>query len=367
MFGGVSAVWGGFCAMLEERAFRAGRWPIAFEELARFYPEAASVLDLPESAWKMPSVPIDGTDELVYRPFYLSPPVRFGQRFLGEIRDSNQISLLLAHTLTRIQSHDERALTLLVADAAGEILEIRAEHVVLAAGGIQNARLLRLSGLGNDNAGRHLMEHPHLIGYGKIMLGTPVIDASRKTSGRRVDALQLSDELCQDLGLLSFSVGIDEARDANGLPSAEGGMLRAGVTVRAEMDPVSENRVSLSAELDALGQPLADIRFRFAYDDLFRKSWLQFGESLLRSGLGRVTSYREPLVITGGGHMIGTTRMGLSANDSVVNGDCRVHGLRNLYMAGSSVFPAGGAANPTFSIVALALRLAEHLDQQLSK
>ena len=66
--------------------------------------------------------------------------------------------------------------------------------------------------------------------------------------------------------------------------------------------------------------------------------------------------------VWGGGHTMGTTRMGTSRATSVVDADCRVHGYANLYVAGSSVFPSGGgSANPTLTIVALALRLADRL------
>ncbi len=58
---------------------------------------------------------------------------------------------------------------------------------------------------------------------------------------------------------------------------------------------------------------------------------------------------------------MGTTRMGHDPSTSVVDRDGRVHGMANLYVAGSSVFPAAGYANPTLTIVALALRLADHL------
>jgi choline dehydrogenase-like flavoprotein len=58
---------------------------------------------------------------------------------------------------------------------------------------------------------------------------------------------------------------------------------------------------------------------------------------------------------------MGTTRMHVDPKRGVVDPDCRVHGVANLYVAGSSVFPTSGYANPTFTIVALALRLADHL------
>jgi choline dehydrogenase-like flavoprotein len=63
---------------------------------------------------------------------------------------------------------------------------------------------------------------------------------------------------------------------------------------------------------------------------------------------------------------MGTTRMAADPRQGVVDADCRVHGIDNLYVAGSSVFPTCGAANPTLTIVALALRLADHLRERLS-
>jgi choline dehydrogenase-like flavoprotein len=65
--------------------------------------------------------------------------------------------------------------------------------------------------------------------------------------------------------------------------------------------------------------------------------------------------------MTGGKHHMGTTRMHVDPKQGVVDPDCRVHGVGNLFIAGSSVFPTGGYANPTLTIVALAIRLADHL------
>jgi choline dehydrogenase-like flavoprotein len=69
--------------------------------------------------------------------------------------------------------------------------------------------------------------------------------------------------------------------------------------------------------------------------------------------------------ILGGPHHMCTTRMAASPRQGVVDADCRVHSVANLYVAGSSVFATGGYANPTFTIVALALRLADRLRAEL--
>jgi choline dehydrogenase-like flavoprotein len=96
-------------------------------------------------------------------------------------------------------------------------------------------------------------------------------------------------------------------------------------------------------------------------------------EELGRTGLGRLqidpwltadlTSWAPEL--DGGHHHMGTTRMSADPAKGVVDADCRVHGMANLYVAGSSVFSTSGSANPTLTIVALALRLAGHLRQSL--
>jgi choline dehydrogenase-like flavoprotein len=73
-----------------------------------------------------------------------------------------------------------------------------------------------------------------------------------------------------------------------------------------------------------------------------------------------------PPHLRGDEHHTGTTRMHDDAAQGVVDRNCRVHGVPNLYVAGSSVFPTAGAANPTLTIVALALRLASHLKERLA-
>ena len=88
---------------------------------------------------------------------------------------------------------------------------------------------------------------------------------------------------------------------------------------------------------------------------------LQIGEALKNINWKKKNS-----PIGGGYHHMGTTRMGSNVNESVVDQDCKYHQLNNLYIAGSSVFPTSGSTNPTLTIVALALRLAETLKNKMS-
>ena len=88
-------------------------------------------------------------------------------------------------------------------------------------------------------------------------------------------------------------------------------------------------------------------------------------EELKRAGLGRLLTTMEgrtpPQNLNGGWHHMGTTRMNNDPKKGVVNEDCRVHGITNLFIAGPSVFPTGGYANPVLTIVALTVRLADHI------
>ena len=134
-----------------------------------------------------------------------------------------------------------------------------------------------------------------------------------------------------------------------------------GMHILAEMSSLVSNRVSLSStRKDFLGQPIAHINFRFIPRDVHAAADLLNAE-LVRSGLGRMSILPKELSFGGGGHMIGTTRMGHNPNTSVTDAQGRVHGIENLYVAGSSLFPAAAGAHPTLTIVALALRLADHL------
>jgi choline dehydrogenase-like flavoprotein len=140
---------------------------------------------------------------------------------------------------------------------------------------------------------------------------------------------------------------------------------------RQEQAPNPDSRVTLDRERDALGMPRVRLDWRLT--NLDRRSFGVFydvlGRELGRSGAGRV-QMRDwvradgpswPATLSGGWHHMGTTRMHADPKQGVVDANCRVHGLRNLYVAGAAVYPTAGAVNPTLTLVALSLRLSDHL------
>lgn len=365
-FGGTSSLWGGWCTAMERRAFQQGEWAIEYEELTRYYAEAAEILELPSEAIYYPESVIEGCPQLVYKPFYLSNAVRFGTKYRGFIAAHEQIDLLVSHTCAKLVQDGaivtEAVLRNLFSPGA-EPEVIKADHFVLACGGVGNPRLLHLSGIAPASpVGLYLMEHPHLVNVAKIYLDAEKIQRYFPRRSRVVHALQLSTEHCVEQGLLSFSVSFDlDELHKKPLRGSARQLALTDVTVRSEMPPDPENRIELGQQIDALGQPRGRVQFHSRYDRLARRSWQTFSRQLLNSGLGRPAGLPSTLKIEGGGHLMGTTRMGLAESDSVVDGHCKVHTTDNLYIAGSSVFPAGGAAHPTLTIVALALRLGDHL------
>lgn len=140
-----------------------------------------------------------------------------------------------------------------------------------------------------------------------------------------------------------------------------------------EQSPNPASRVMLSDATDAMGMRKVSMDWRFTPSDYvsYRSAASILGDEAARCCHGRFVA--EPWVgdpalrpaLIGTAHHIGTTRMAARAEDGVVDRDCKVHGTDNLHVAGSSVFPTGGWAFPTFTIVALALRLADRLRTQL--
>lgn len=139
-----------------------------------------------------------------------------------------------------------------------------------------------------------------------------------------------------------------------------------------EQAPNPQNRIQLTAGHDVFGRPLAALDWRWSDIDVqsLRATQRLLSTTLTAGARGRFEppAESEAFEITtpaGAFHPMGGTRMHSNPDSGVVDADARVHGVQNLFAAGSSVFTTGGYANPTLTIVALALRLAERLHREL--
>ncbi|MDB5963545.1 MAG: dependent oxidoreductase, partial [Polaromonas sp.] len=150
---------------------------------------------------------------------------------------------------------------------------------------------------------------------------------------------------------------------------------RFSLELHGEQVPNASSRVTLIDQQDALGMPRIRVDWRYSSQDIdsLRRTLDVFSGEFARSGVGRLDydkdTLEQDLTRFGayGGHHLGTARMGQDVRTSVVDADCQVHAVRNLFIAGSAVFPTSSQANPTLTLIALSLRLGDHLLRQLAR
>lgn len=335
------------------------------------------------------------------------------------------IRCFLNATVTQVEATEQAdAVTgLEVAGLDGLFRRVASPVVVLCAGGIENARLLLASdrvargGLGNDRdqVGRHLMDHQRgpVAHFGKADL-----DAAQRTFGsfrRIVDGIPtvltrgvaLSRDHQRDQSLLNAAawlngrVSPDDPFDAlsrmaklrgdpfgDAISVARGGprlaeaatrlavgrspvrrMLGLDLECMVEVSPDPNSRITLSNRRDALGTPLSRVDWRVGEREArtFQAMVQAFIQECARLGLPVPEPTEEvndgvvPSSFLDVAHPTGATRMSSDPTTGVVDTNCAVFGIHGLFVAGSSVFPTSGHANPTQTAVALAIRLARHI------
>ena len=384
--GGTSHAWTGWCTIPTPLDFDnpaiGVRWPIAHAPLLSYWRRAAPILDhRPEFVgYEAPFV-----SGFVYRPVPTQPPTRFSDKFGETLRTSTTVDVALGCSVVGLAANAARstltALTL-VEHGSGERRTLAiapGQRVVLAAGGLGNAQLLLLprtdggASVGNESGlvGRYLMEHPQFTLAGEL-----VTDAEldrlwpAANTGPGVHALVAEPALAIEHRLQGCSLQCSRKtadHDMARFFSRELGRpcFHYEITVRAEMRPSAHNRAVATPERDAFGLPVLQAHCVLDAGDLrnVERALRLLGDTLIRLGRGRVRVNNDRIYqnVDGQGHTLGTTRMGSDRAASVVDANLRVHGYANLFVVGSSVFPSGGFANPTITIVALALRLADHL------
>ena len=160
--------------------------------------------------------------------------------------------------------------------------------------------------------------------------------------------------------LTAFRTAVRTLRGIHGPPVVQ-------LSLQTEQSPNPESKVSLGSARDRYGLPVANLEWRLNDIDMWSARRVQelLGQAVEMAGIGHVEalfgSEQPPVPVRGFWHHIGTTRMSRSPRSGVVDANCRIHGTNNVFVAGSSVFPTGGYANPTVTIVALAMRLSRHL------
>ena len=434
-FGGTTNHWSGWCLPLEPIDFeeREGLpyrgWPFARSVLEPWYRRAQEVcqvgpFDYAPDSWGVVQAKLPAAfrgPHFIPRIAQLSPPTRFGSVYGPELRSSPNVAVYFQANACRFEMHDagSEVQSLSVRTLSGQGFRVKAKLFVLAAGGIENARLLLTSGHtegqgvgdGHKLIGRFFMTHI-CFWAGWLAIMDPPTDfyfdpgyfrTDRDGSAPRafVPYVGLSEQTMRQRQLPNIKL---LWKYTNLGESAAGGALtdlpsildeiegrpryvdskvfrREGVPVTGtklflnlEPMPNPDSRIRLSPERDAIGMRKVALDWNVTAED--KRNGVAIlrllGAEVARSGFGRLRSFLEdgddekwPADMFGDQHHMGTTRMHREPGLGVVNEDCRVHGVANLYVAGSSVFPTAGAANPTLTITALALRLADHLKDEL--
>jgi choline dehydrogenase-like flavoprotein len=416
-FGGSTGHWQGWCRPLDETEMDErpwvphSGWPLTRSDLDPFYRRAQRLCQLgpyeySPAFWGRVSgaAPLAVQDPRLEPIVYqFSPPTQFGVVYREDLRRAANVRTLLHANATQLTRRGdggsiERAE---VKTLSGRSFGVRPRHVVLATGGIENARLLLASNVGNDNdlVGRYFAEHPHasaaLLALPRGLVENSFHTLTETRLGSVRGGWATTAALEQQRRILRFSATLDRIEDDPFAPDgdAEQDVHEFGEDVaavassldgrgehdlysmfmRAEQAPNPASRVTLGDEPDALGTP--KVRLDWRLTDLDRRSVREALKAIAvavgTARLGRL--YTRPVAdegfwpgVFGGSHHMGTTRMHRDPREGVVDADCCVHGVENLYVAGSSVFPNAGYANPTLTIVALSLRLAGHLAERLS-
>ncbi len=452
IIGGSSHTWSGRCAAFDDIDFASrawiphSGWPINRADIQPFLERSKKYLGIGPNIYDDPlwkELAISPSHRKIDSAFLksqfwqyskdahdFSEPTRFSRTLAGI--NAPNVRLLMHANITHINTSEDgaRVESLEVRTLGGRRAQAKASAIVLACGGLENARLLLASnrvtrnGVGNahDLVGRFLMDHPGTtLGWFdprrsaavQRQFGAYVLDHD---DGRNVyvfgltisPEIQRKEQLLNCAAFLNQSPSVDEswhaltrlirpgahrhriskAKDASVvignmprlLSNAYGRIVRRQVPIPkadelslyclVEQTPDPSSRATLAQKTDALGMPLLRIDWRIG--ELERRSVVRLSE-LIRLELRRVglpVHFRANHALQGANwrsqfidraHPAGTTRMSDSPKQGVVDRNCKVHDVAGLYIAGSSVFPTSGHANPTLMIVGLAIRLADWL------
>lgn len=414
--GGSTNHWGGWCRPLdridfEKRSWLAhSGWPFGREALEPYYPRAQSLVEAGPPIYDRPDVwsrgagdkPLTLGDGGVYTTFFQfskmrgsTLPTHFGERYAEDLKRIENLNLYLNANVTalKLAKHARQLDHVQVATLGGTAFTVRPRITVLCMGAIENARLMLASndvmkpgvGNGNDLVGRYFADHP-IPGETATMalfdgrLAPYYLNNSDANGVHFRAAFAPSDVFKREAHVLGSLITVDGTRklgdiglavvkaaaDALRIDASKARVFNLGCGLEPEPDP--ERRITLANTRDALGMPQAKLTMRIADADFdrYRRTLSELGRQLMAAGIGvlQIRHKRREDWLAGldwANHHMGTTRMHVDPKQGVVDADSKVHGIANLFVGGSGVFPTYGASNPTMNLVALSLRLADHL------
>lgn len=400
-------------------------WPITLNDIKPFYPRAQQYVeigpdDFTVAHWHekdntLQPFPLD-ENKVWSKMWQFSPPTRFGTKYKDNIVNSKNIHLYTYANVTDITASENvsEIKEVTVKNHAGKQHKVKAKYYILACCSVQNARILLASnkqapkGLGNDHdfVGRCFMEHLE-IKTGSLWLADPsdvklyMMDFGKTKARAELAISEKMQTQYQTLNgtssLSPLEIAINSPafievwqndKDAMNKTLQELGKTRKPADLdipkgfkafqlftRMEQAPNPNSRITLDTEKDALGIPRANLHWELTplEKNSLRNINTVIGQEVGRASMGRVKIYdylqdehddNWPAFTGGGWHHMGTTRMSEDARQGVVDANCKIHGINNLYVAGASCYVTAGAVNPTLTLIALTIRLSDHLKQK---
>lgn len=392
--GGTSNHWGGWVRAFDERDFTdqpSGElpgWPLSIDALQPWYDRAAVWCEVDSSEYRFDAAGLSSRAQLLdlagtgfrHGLFRFSPPTRFGSRYREELSRNPHIDCRVNLNLVEFEQSDSAIRSARAVTINGQSCRVSATHFVLAMGGVENARILlnQTTVPGNQSGlvGRCFMDH---FGFtpGLMMANEGLQYERGQIAGEDVMVVIAPEEnaagpnSCLTLSPISPDDILPPAYWRNSMAGGAAGGHYRMVMINAP-SPHPESAITLSNERDALGLKQTHLHWHLPASEfkpvmaLFER-WVS---SIGATGQARIKWERQQAPsesdhVGVGYHHMGTTRMSASPDYGVVDADSRVWDRDNLHILGSSVYPAAGYANPTLTIVALAARLAEHLDRRM--
>lgn len=398
IYGGTSTHWGGQSRPLDAITFeeRPGfpGWPITREDLDPYYAEACKFLQLygdyyaPDGTagynftgefWAkelgLTVADMQGFDVDMYQ-FVPQQNLQFQARKVdGQTIGESKARVILNASLLNIehQGGSVSSLTVGVMDDSRSNptplgkFSISAQVYVLACGAVANARQLLLSKIGNDLVGRYLMAHPIAQGANAVSVSPYYLSASDRQLLSYQNPGSKYYPVTFLAGLLTPNADALRANQIGSCWFGPGGTDN----FYHELIPEYTSQVTLSSTLDPVfKQQQTKVVWNLNKNEPanFQALANLFNTAVTAKGGGPVNigswaNIQNRMVFNG--HHLGTTRMSATPQDGVVDRNLKLHAVDNLFCAGSSVWTSAGISNPTFSIVAFSIRLADHLGRQL--
>lgn len=393
-FGGAYRLWNGVWRTSdpvdfhEKSYYRLPSWPIPFSEITRYYKTIADeyfvkgLMGFKQFLNENETGLI--TDVSALRPvaeYRINPHISFDTLAVKSLKKSPNIHVITGANVVKLELAENKShiTGALIRSINKKEWQMNAQYFILCCGAIQNARLLLLSnniaknGIGNDNdlVGRNLICSPEGIAglMAPISSEFKVPEATYRGDKRFRVGIALNSKLQEKKKLPNHCCFLERVKpqDGKAKPKTPSYYLH----LHLEQLPNKDSRISLSEKKDALGTPIPLVNWKFSNRDklsldIYIKTIIKifwdnrFAKILIPKETASMNFLKNTT-------FMGTTRMGASPKEGVVDQNCKVFGIDNLYISGTSIFPTSGNTSSFFTLHALARRLADHIKTILTK